>query len=147
MTKCFLVFQGDVKVTMFRMAFRACGGQNCSSNSELEYCYSARIRSTVLQGLPFGGIPTVLALDFMCFLVSQQNQDRTVPSSLTSVPTRDNVGDLAWVSRFGRLTLIDRMSQWVNGALTEWSEPVQLTELCLVPTWVSRTWVNVTPGP
>uniref|UniRef100_A0A7N6F6X6 Transmembrane protein 63Ba n=1 Tax=Anabas testudineus TaxID=64144 RepID=A0A7N6F6X6_ANATE len=34
-----------------------------------DYCYSARIRSTVLQGLPFGGVPTVLALDFMCFLV------------------------------------------------------------------------------
>ncbi|KAM4598826.1 CSC1-like protein 2 isoform 2-T3 [Fundulus diaphanus] len=34
-----------------------------------EYCYSARIRSTVLQGLPFGGVPTVLALDFMCFLL------------------------------------------------------------------------------
>ncbi|XP_055492210.1 CSC1-like protein 2 isoform X1 [Leucoraja erinacea] len=38
-------------------------------NSNLTYCYSARIRSTVLQGLPFGGVPTVLALDFMCFLV------------------------------------------------------------------------------
>lgn len=35
-----------------------------------DFCYSARIRSTVLQGLPFGGVPTVLALDFMCFLVS-----------------------------------------------------------------------------
>uniref|UniRef100_A0A8C1T1G9 Transmembrane protein 63Ba n=1 Tax=Cyprinus carpio TaxID=7962 RepID=A0A8C1T1G9_CYPCA len=34
-----------------------------------DFCYSARIRSTVLQGLPFGGVPTVLALDFMCFLV------------------------------------------------------------------------------
>uniref|UniRef100_A0AAZ3P695 Transmembrane protein 63B n=1 Tax=Oncorhynchus tshawytscha TaxID=74940 RepID=A0AAZ3P695_ONCTS len=34
-----------------------------------DYCYTARIRSTVLQGLPFGGVPTVLALDFMCFLV------------------------------------------------------------------------------
>uniref|UniRef100_A0A3B3CQ97 Uncharacterized protein n=2 Tax=Oryzias melastigma TaxID=30732 RepID=A0A3B3CQ97_ORYME len=33
-----------------------------------DYCYSARIRSTVLQGLAFGGVPTVLALDFMCFL-------------------------------------------------------------------------------
>ncbi|XP_028326726.1 CSC1-like protein 2 isoform X2 [Gouania willdenowi] len=44
-----------------------CSGQeNCSSK---DYCYSARIRSTVLQGLPFGGVPTVLALDFMCFLV------------------------------------------------------------------------------
>uniref|UniRef100_A0A3B4WLG2 Transmembrane protein 63B n=1 Tax=Seriola lalandi dorsalis TaxID=1841481 RepID=A0A3B4WLG2_SERLL len=37
-------------------------------NSTKDYCYSARIRSTVLQGLPFGGVPTVLALDFMCFL-------------------------------------------------------------------------------
>lgn len=51
---------------------QACSGQeNCSADSESkEYCYSARIRSTVLQGLPFGGVPTVLALDFMCFLVS-----------------------------------------------------------------------------
>uniref|UniRef100_A0A665VM73 Transmembrane protein 63Ba n=1 Tax=Echeneis naucrates TaxID=173247 RepID=A0A665VM73_ECHNA len=37
-------------------------------NSTKDFCYSARIRSTVLQGLPFGGVPTVLALDFMCFL-------------------------------------------------------------------------------
>uniref|UniRef100_A0A6Q2ZJK2 Transmembrane protein 63B n=1 Tax=Esox lucius TaxID=8010 RepID=A0A6Q2ZJK2_ESOLU len=43
---------------------------NCSTNNvSKDYCYSARIRSTVLQGLPFGGVPTVLALDFMCFLV------------------------------------------------------------------------------
>uniref|UniRef100_A0A672I466 Transmembrane protein 63B n=1 Tax=Salarias fasciatus TaxID=181472 RepID=A0A672I466_SALFA len=50
---------------------QACNGQdNCSSSSgSKDYCYSARIRSTVLQGLPFGGVPTVLALDFMCFLV------------------------------------------------------------------------------
>ncbi|XP_053316092.1 CSC1-like protein 2 isoform X2 [Spea bombifrons] len=39
-----------------------------AGNSTKDYCYSARIRSTVLQGLPFGGVPTVLALDFMCFL-------------------------------------------------------------------------------
>uniref|UniRef100_A0A8C9UZP9 Transmembrane protein 63B n=1 Tax=Scleropages formosus TaxID=113540 RepID=A0A8C9UZP9_SCLFO len=39
-----------------------------NGSSSKEYCYSARIRSTVLQGLPFGGVPTVLALDFMCFL-------------------------------------------------------------------------------
>ncbi|XP_030626861.1 CSC1-like protein 2 [Chanos chanos] len=38
------------------------------SNASKDWCYSARIRSTVLQGLPFGGVPTVLALDFMCFL-------------------------------------------------------------------------------
>uniref|UniRef100_A0A8C1HZS6 Transmembrane protein 63Ba n=1 Tax=Cyprinus carpio carpio TaxID=630221 RepID=A0A8C1HZS6_CYPCA len=43
---------------------------NCSkSNGSKDFCFSARIRSTVLQGLPFGGVPTVLALDFMCFLV------------------------------------------------------------------------------
>lgn len=40
------------------------------ANTSKDFCFSARIRSTVLQGLPFGGVPTVLALDFMCFLVS-----------------------------------------------------------------------------
>ncbi|XP_068184019.1 CSC1-like protein 2 isoform X2 [Antennarius striatus] len=55
------------------------GAQACSNSESCptlqpnitskDYCYSARIRSTVLQGLPFGGVPTVLALDFMCFLV------------------------------------------------------------------------------
>ncbi|CAF95674.1 unnamed protein product [Tetraodon nigroviridis] len=55
------------------------GAQGCSdsescptqppNSTSREFCYSARIRSTVLQGLPFGGVPTVLALDFMCFLV------------------------------------------------------------------------------
>lgn len=56
-------------------AMGACGPGDpvCSTtkppnNGSREYCYSARIRSTVLQGLPFGGVPTVLALDFMCFL-------------------------------------------------------------------------------
>eukprot|EP00064_Thunnus_orientalis_P015578 superscaffoldBa00002913_g15632 len=54
------------------------GAQACSdsescptlppNSTSKDYCYSARIRSTVLQGLPFGGVPTVLALDFMCFL-------------------------------------------------------------------------------
>lgn len=36
-----------------------------------DYCYSAQTHSTVLQGLPFGGVPTVLVLNFMCFLVSR----------------------------------------------------------------------------
>ncbi|XP_057217458.1 CSC1-like protein 2 isoform X5 [Triplophysa rosa] len=40
------------------------------ANTSRDFCFSARIRSTVLQGLPFGGVPTVLALDFMCFLVA-----------------------------------------------------------------------------
>uniref|UniRef100_A0AAX7UK80 Transmembrane protein 63B n=1 Tax=Astatotilapia calliptera TaxID=8154 RepID=A0AAX7UK80_ASTCA len=60
-------------VTMAITSSHACSGQeNCSADGDGEskdYCYSARIRSTVLQGLPFGGVPTVLALDFMCFLV------------------------------------------------------------------------------
>ncbi|XP_072533582.1 CSC1-like protein 2 isoform X1 [Salminus brasiliensis] len=48
---------------------QSCTNESCSiSNSSKNYCYAARIRSTVLQGLPFGGVPTVLALDFMCFL-------------------------------------------------------------------------------
>lgn len=65
-----------LKVLIVTMAIfgggQACGGRdNCSAHSgSKDYCYSARIRSTVLQGLPFGGVPTVLALDFMCFLVS-----------------------------------------------------------------------------
>ncbi|XP_064170171.1 CSC1-like protein 2 isoform X3 [Anguilla rostrata] len=52
---------------LFRAQART--GPDNSSNGSRDYCYSARIRSTVLQGLPFGGVPTVLALDFMCFLV------------------------------------------------------------------------------
>ncbi|XP_059903925.1 CSC1-like protein 2 isoform X5 [Gadus macrocephalus] len=75
------IFQEDVDLRMLRVlivtmvmfgAGQACkaGQENCSVNNDAkDYCYSARIRSTVLQGLPFGGVPTVLALDFMCFLV------------------------------------------------------------------------------
>lgn len=59
-----------------------CKTSTCS-NSTKDYCYSARIRSTVLQGLPFGGVPTVLALDFMCFLVSLP-MAALAPSSLIS---------------------------------------------------------------
>ena len=82
------VFWEDVAVSMLRAlivtmamysAGQACSGQdNCSAHSESkDYCYSARIRSTVLQGLPFGGVPTVLALDFMCFLVSLHTHTHT----------------------------------------------------------------------
>lgn len=68
-----------LKALIFIMA--AWGVQGCSKTESCptlppnatskDFCYSARIRSTVLQGLPFGGVPTVLALDFMCFLVSR----------------------------------------------------------------------------
>lgn len=33
------------------------------------YCYNSAKNSTVLQGVTFGGIPTVLLLDVSCFLV------------------------------------------------------------------------------
>uniref|UniRef100_A0A671VKG4 Transmembrane protein 63B n=1 Tax=Sparus aurata TaxID=8175 RepID=A0A671VKG4_SPAAU len=64
-----------------------------------DYCYSARIRSTVLQGLPFGGVPTVLALDFMCFLVLL-----FVFSILRKV---------AW--DYGRLALVTDADRWGAG--------------------------------
>ncbi|XP_054826738.1 calcium permeable stress-gated cation channel 1 isoform X1 [Eublepharis macularius] len=38
------------------------------SNSTEEQCFSARSHSTVLQGLPFGGVPTILALNFILWL-------------------------------------------------------------------------------
>ncbi|XP_033835788.1 CSC1-like protein 2 isoform X1 [Periophthalmus magnuspinnatus] len=61
-----------LRALVFMMALLgSCTTGSCTTaapNSSKDYCYSARIRSTVLQGLPFGGVPTVLALDFMCFL-------------------------------------------------------------------------------
>ncbi|XP_072350618.1 calcium permeable stress-gated cation channel 1 [Scyliorhinus torazame] len=39
------------------------------ANGTMEHCYSARSRSTVLQGLSFGGVPTVLAINFIVWLV------------------------------------------------------------------------------
>lgn len=40
------------------------GGQRNDS-----YCYNSAKNSTVLQGVTFGGIPTVLLIDVSCFLV------------------------------------------------------------------------------
>ncbi|KAJ1104727.1 hypothetical protein NDU88_002136 [Pleurodeles waltl] len=40
-----------------------------SGNTTEERCYSARSHSTVLQGLPFGGVPTVLAINFVLWLI------------------------------------------------------------------------------
>ncbi|XP_062433123.1 calcium permeable stress-gated cation channel 1 isoform X5 [Rhea pennata] len=39
------------------------------ANSTEEQCFSAHSRSTVLQGLPFGGVPTVLAINFILWLL------------------------------------------------------------------------------
>lgn len=65
-------------VLVFIMAIT--GVRGCSSSESCitpapavlskDYCYSAQIRGSVLQGLPFGGVPTVFVLNFMCFLVS-----------------------------------------------------------------------------
>lgn len=59
-----------------------------NSSSSKDYCYSARIRSTVLQGLPFGGVPTVLALDFMCFLVSVLLPSPTLDTRAQDIPCK-----------------------------------------------------------
>jgi hypothetical protein len=59
-----------------------------NSSNPKDYCYSARIRSTVLQGLPFGGVPTVLALDFMCFLVSDLVLSPTLDTRAQDIPCR-----------------------------------------------------------
>uniref|UniRef100_A0A672PQ77 Transmembrane protein 63B n=1 Tax=Sinocyclocheilus grahami TaxID=75366 RepID=A0A672PQ77_SINGR len=74
---------------------------NCYSNASKDYCYSARIRSTVLQGLPFGGVPTVLALDFMCFLVSVQYGKMCTLMSLSSACRRrqEYYYDHSWVEQ------------------------------------------------
>lgn len=41
------------------------------------YCYSTAQESTVLQGVTFGGVPTVLLLDVTCFLVSLFTENAT----------------------------------------------------------------------
>lgn len=69
-----------------------------NSSNPKDYCYSARIRSTVLQGLPFGGVPTVLALDFMCFLVSDPKLSppgpRTSPANILHLGPQPTSSDL-----------------------------------------------------
>lgn len=38
-------------------------------NSTVERCYHSHSRSSVLQGLPFGGVPTVLAINVVLWMV------------------------------------------------------------------------------
>uniref|UniRef100_A0A8C5TME8 Transmembrane protein 63C n=1 Tax=Malurus cyaneus samueli TaxID=2593467 RepID=A0A8C5TME8_9PASS len=45
-----------------------CLGGKMKGSTE-EQCFSARSRSTVLEGLPFGGVPTVLAINFILWLL------------------------------------------------------------------------------
>lgn len=44
-------------------------------NSTAERCFRSHSRSSVLQGLPFGGVPTVLAINVVIWMV------RTHPTS------------------------------------------------------------------
>uniref|UniRef100_A0A671QG64 CSC1-like protein 2 n=1 Tax=Sinocyclocheilus anshuiensis TaxID=1608454 RepID=A0A671QG64_9TELE len=76
---------------------------NCYSNASKDYCYSARIRSTVLQGLPFGGVPTVLALDFMCFLVSVLYGKMCTLMSLSSFDVFSLQGFCSWLTAIFRI--------------------------------------------
>lgn len=48
------------------------------------YCYNSAKNSTVLQGVTFGGIPTVLLIDVSCFLVRSLEH---VPSQLCLIPS------------------------------------------------------------
>uniref|UniRef100_A0A8B9P346 Transmembrane protein 63C n=1 Tax=Apteryx owenii TaxID=8824 RepID=A0A8B9P346_APTOW len=54
------------------------------ANSTEEQCFSARSHSTVLQGLPFGGVPTVLAINFILWLVSGAGRAPCLGGSTTS---------------------------------------------------------------
>lgn len=38
-------------------------------NSTVERCYHSHSRSSVLQGLPFGGVPTVLIINVVLWMV------------------------------------------------------------------------------
>jgi len=44
-------------------------GSLMEENSTAERCYRSHSRSSVLQGLPFGGVPTVLAINVVVWLV------------------------------------------------------------------------------
>lgn len=41
-------------------------------NSTAERCYRSHSRSSVLQGLPFGGVPTVLVINVVIWMVNTQ---------------------------------------------------------------------------
>lgn len=66
------------------------------ANSTEEQCFSARSRSTVLQGLPFGGVPTVLAINFILWLVrearSGPRQDAISPCPPPPVSATQSLG-------------------------------------------------------
>lgn len=47
-------------------------------NSTVERCYRAHSRSSVLQGLPFGGVPTVLTINVVLWMVQTRTHTQTI---------------------------------------------------------------------
>lgn len=45
-------------------------------NSTAERCFRSHSRSSVLQGLPFGGVPTVLAINVVLWMVGKHPHHR-----------------------------------------------------------------------
>uniref|UniRef100_A0A671MBL3 Uncharacterized protein n=1 Tax=Sinocyclocheilus anshuiensis TaxID=1608454 RepID=A0A671MBL3_9TELE len=52
---------------IFFFSFMCTLNYHCE-NSTAERCYRSHSRSSVLQGLPFGGVPTVLAINVVLWL-------------------------------------------------------------------------------
>lgn len=58
------------------------------------YCYNSAKNSTVLQGVTFGGIPTVLFIDVSCFLVRPPGITSVICFALTPSPATGFSGKL-----------------------------------------------------
>ncbi|XP_018428743.1 PREDICTED: CSC1-like protein 1 [Nanorana parkeri] len=64
--RLFLPTSGDITTSFSTWSELRFGN---ASNQTQPYCYSGHTGSTVLQGVTFGGIPTVLVLDVACFVL------------------------------------------------------------------------------
>lgn len=51
-------------------------------NSTAERCYNSHSRSSVLQGLPFGGLPTVLSINVVLWMVLTHTHARLIMNRL-----------------------------------------------------------------
>jgi len=93
-------------------------------NSTEEQCFSARSRSTVLEGLPFGGVPTVLAINFIIWLVSRPG----------GCHVHRHRSPWLWCQRLAVST-----SVWITGVVTA----TRVCSMCVsVPGYLGeRTWV------
>lgn len=66
-------------------------------NSTAERCYRSHSRSSVLQGLPFGGVPTVLTINVVLWMVQTPTlppahiqSSRTIPERSWSIDSSRN---------------------------------------------------------